>query len=134
MGYALPTAPVFQTGTSSGGGGGGTGTDATNYYLPFSYGDASPEPIEIVASGKKILSVRLFIETVFDGSGAALSVGPSSDIDQLMDESENNPAALGEYSVYPGVEYGSATLIELHITPGSGASQGAGLVVLEVEP
>lgn len=134
MSYALPAAPVFVTGGSTGGGGGGTGTDAVNFYLNFSFGDASPEPIEIIASGKKIISIRLFIHTAFDGTGAALSVGPSGDPDQLMDELENNPAAVGEYSVYPGISFGSATLVQLHITPGSGASQGSGLVVMEVEP
>lgn len=130
-GYALPAAPVFQV---SGGSGSGTGTDAVNEYLNFSYGDASPEPIEIVAAGKKILHIRIFITTPFNGSGAALSVGPSGDPDQLMDETENDPTTIGEYSVSPNISFGSSTLIQLHITPGGGASQGSGLLVMEVQP
>lgn len=122
-------------GTAAGGGGTpSTGEPVHQLIHPFAYSDSTPALIGQVASGKQILSTQIFITTAFNGTGAALSVGITGTPADLMATTENNPAAIGEYSVYQSKVYGAATNIYLTIVPGAGASAGAGFVVIEYQP
>lgn len=100
----------------------------------FAFGDASPDTLTTIPAGKHVYQVRLFIETPFDGTGAALSVGSVADPQELLATSENNPLAAGTYIVHPDKKYVSATSIKLTITPGSGASTGTGQLQIDIEP
>lgn len=98
--------------------------------VPFACGDASPKPLISAPAGKVIHDVRVAVTTAFDGAGAALTVGSAGDPDELMTAAQNLPSEAGAYEVSPGVSYGSTTAINLSITPGSGATQGAGVVTI----
>jgi hypothetical protein len=122
-------------GTAAGGGGGtGTGEDLHQFVVPFAFGDSTPSLIGQIAANKNILSVQVFVSAAFNGVGATLSVGPTALPTDLMTTLENNPALVGEYSVYTVKSYGTATNLYLHIVPGAGASTGTGVVVIEYQP
>lgn len=118
----------------AGGVGGGGGEATHQLFLPFAFGDATPSIIGSVGANKQIVSVQVFITTAFNGTGAALSVGTLALPTDLMLTTENNPAVVGEYSIYTQKTYGANTQLFLHITPGAGASAGTGFVIVEYQP
>jgi hypothetical protein len=77
--------------------------------------------------------VQIHIRVPFDGIGAALTVGDAGDTDRLMAAADNDPTAVGSYTTTPAYAYGSDTGLTLGITPGAGASQGAGVLVLYIQ-
>lgn len=113
--------------------GGGTGETEHRLVLDFAYGDASPEVIGTVPANSTVLSVLISIETAFDGSGAALSVGTLTSPAALMSTSQNAPSTVAQYEVFPGISYGTDTALYLTITPGGGATAGHGQVVVDYE-
>jgi len=134
MAYALPgtgggvSVTINNTTSSS-----GSSSAANQLTLPFAFGDASPAVIGNAPASKQILSVQLFITTAFNGSSPALQVGIAGTAEDLMAASENTPGAIGEYTVYTVKSYGSIQELILTITPGAGASAGAGVVVVTYE-
>jgi hypothetical protein len=100
----------------------------------FAWGDATPALLLTVAANKRVYRVRLIIETPFNGTGAQLQVGSTADPDELMGITENDPGSEGTYETYPDKRYLAITPLYLTITPGAGASAGAGQVHLEIEP
>lgn len=98
--------------------------------LPFSWGDATPSTIGLVPANKLITRVELLISEEFDGTAPALRVGFTGSLDALMAANQNDPAAVATYETNPGLKFGSDKTLLLSITPGSGASAGAGLVVV----
>ena len=101
--------------------------------MPFGYGDATPRLITTVPAGKFVYEVDLIITTAFNGVGAALAVGDAGIADRLLAIAENAPGTLGTYTTHPNVAYLVGTAVNLTITPGAGASQGAGIVRLIVQ-
>lgn len=101
--------------------------------IAFAYGDATPVALTTVTAGKLVYGVDIHIRTPFDGSGAALTVGDAGDMARLMAANENDPTAVGSYTTTPAYAYGSDTGLTLSITPGAGASQGAGILVLYIQ-
>ena len=99
----------------------------------FAFGDATPKVITIAIGGKLVTTVTIIITQPFNGASPALTVGSAGAPDGLMQADQNDPTFEGEYEANPGVQYGIDTQILLTITPGMGASQGAGLVVIEME-
>lgn len=106
---------------------------ASTATIAFAWGDASPKPLLTVPAGSRVLSVRLIVDTAFDGAGAALTVG-DGDPDRLLAAGENDPGTPGSYAAHPAVLYGADTALTLTITPGAGASQGAGAVIITTDP
>ncbi|WP_293373641.1 hypothetical protein [Nevskia sp.] len=115
--------PAVQVGA---GGGSNAVAQAT-----FAWGDASPAAVFVAPANRRILRALIAITTGFDGAGAALTLGDAADPDRFIPASQVNPAAIGVYEVTPLHTYGSATTVLLTITPGSGATRGAGLIQLE---
>ena len=113
--------------------GDGPGESTHRLVLDFSYGDATPEAIGTLPADRAVLSVVVSIETAFDGTGAALSVGVTGSLSALMATSQNAPETVASYETFPGVSYGTDKTIYLSITPGSGASTGQGQAVIEYE-
>lgn len=111
------------------------GTPAPGAIAPinFSWGDASPVLLAMVGAGKHAYVVELIITTALNGVGAALSVGSLAAPAELMATTDNNPASVASYETNPDKLYGAATAIYLTITPGSGASAGAGQIRLQIE-
>lgn len=101
--------------------------------FPFAFGDASPRTVRNVAAGKLVRRTQIHITEAFDGAGAALAVGDAGDAERLMAEGTNDPTDTGTYETNPAHRYGSDTDVLLTITPGAGASAGAGLLVLTLE-
>lgn len=101
--------------------------------VAFAYGDATPVALTTALSGKLVYGVDLHIRVPFDGSGAALTVGDAGNTARLMAANENDPTAAGSYTTTPVYAYGSDTGLTLSITPGAGASQGAGVLVLYIQ-
>ena len=99
----------------------------------FAYGDASPVELFTALADKLITAVSIFMEQAFNGAGAALSVGTIAQPDALLTTSENNPASTDVFHVSPNRSFGVDTTIQLFITPGAGASQGRGMVTIEIE-
>ncbi len=99
----------------------------------FSYGDATPSTLFTALAGKLVKGVSLFIEAGFNGSGAALSVGSQADPEALLAASENDPTTISVFHSSPNKSFGADTPIFLFITPGVGASEGHGLVAVEME-
>ena len=101
--------------------------------IPFSFGDATPAELFIATAGKLIQRITIFIETAFDGTGPALTVGDADESERLMAAFENEPREEAAYQVTPNHTYETDTQVLLFITPGLGASQGTGLVVVEMQ-
>ena len=101
--------------------------------IAFAFGDATPKNLVVATANKQVYSVGIHIHTAFNGTGAALAVGDSGNTSRLMATTQNDPTAVGTYAVAPNHRYGAGTQLLLTITPGGGASQGAGLVTLQIE-
>ena len=101
--------------------------------VAFSYGDATPVAAATALAGKLVYGVQIHIRIPFDGTGAVLTVGDVGDTDRLMAATDNDPASVGSYTTTPSYAYGSDTGLTLGITPGAGASQGAGVLVLYIQ-
>lgn len=108
-------------------------SDGRTEEIRFDYGDATPKTLFTVPANKLIQRVAIVIFTAFDGASPALTVGDAGDTDRLMTASQVDPSAAGTYEVSPGYKYGSDTAVTLSITPGSGATAGSGLVVIDYE-
>jgi hypothetical protein len=99
----------------------------------FAFNEVSPIAYVTIPANKLVLECRIVIETVFDGTGAALSIGTASNPQQLLSNLQNNPFEVGGYYTTPLVSFGSDTALNLYITPGIDASQGAGRFFILVE-
>lgn len=101
--------------------------------VTFSFGDATPATLTTAPAGRLIYGVELYIKTPFDGTGAALSVGDAGQADRLLSSVENDISTAGGYFSTPAYAYAADTAIRLSITPGAGATQGAGVIVLRIQ-
>lgn len=111
----------------------GVSGDGSYPAVEFAYGDASGVIISLV-SNCEIMLVSLQIEEAFNGAGASIVVGTSGEPDLLMPADYNDPGAIGTYDVTPREELPVNTQIYLTITPGTGATQGRGQLVLQAVP
>ena len=98
----------------------------------FAFGDASPATLGTVPAGKLILAVELYITQAF-GSTATLSVGDAGNVARLMAVTQNKPSEIGLNETHPGHRYSVDTAVTLTISPGAGATTGAGLVRVSFE-
>ncbi len=102
--------------------------------IDFSYGDATPSVLYVPDEDVVLTGVRLAVGTAFNGAGAALSVGSSALPDLYLPASEVDPAIAAGYESIPDAFVSAGESIYLHITPGSGASAGAGRAILNLIP
>lgn len=102
--------------------------------IAFSYGDASPSTIYTTTDAGTLTVVRVVIDTALNGTGAALKLGTIADDDALMTTAENDPSTVADYETTPDLHLSAGTVVRLTITPGSGATQGAGRVLLTFIP
>lgn len=103
---------------------GGNGIGSTR----FSFGDATPVSLGIFSG--VVMTVTLLILQPFDGVGAELHV--SAGAVTLVGATDVMPSEAGVYEVNPGLELLEPTSLQLHITPGIGATAGNGIVILEI--
>lgn len=98
--------------------------------VPFAWGDASPVTIGTVPAGGRVVRIELLITTAFNGTSPSITIGDAGDADRLLAADQNLPSQVATYEVHPGHLYASSTPILLTITPGGGASAGAGTILL----
>lgn len=99
--------------------------------LTFAYGDASPSNIYVAPNDRMAVMVRVVIDTPFDGAGAALKIGTAASPELLMPAASNDPSAASSYEFTPDEDLNAGDTIQLAITPGSGATQGGGRIILD---
>jgi hypothetical protein len=99
----------------------------------FAYGDATPAVIVTAPAGKIIYGVEVHIVEPFNGVGASIIVGDAGDPDRLMAAHENEPSLVGANETNPAYKYATDTPVRLTINPGAGASQGSGLLTLNIQ-
>lgn len=100
----------------------------------FAYGDASPATIYTPSADAVFTLCRVVIDTPFDGAGAALAVGTAADPEILMPASNNGPAIAASFESTPDTIVDAGTDIRVTITPGAGATAGAGRIILDSIP
>ena len=100
--------------------------------VPFSFGDASPAVVLSISAAQYIAAASIVINVPFNGAGAALSLGIVGAPQLLIAAAQVDPASAYEYETNPNVSVGSNII--LTITPGAGATQGSGVVLLEKIP
>ena len=98
----------------------------------FNYGDATPKLLMTVPAGKMVLSIVIYITTGFNGSDATISIGDASNYSSLVASTDTNIGSESNWTITPGVYFGSDTEIFLTINA-SGSTQGSGLIVLQIQ-
>ena len=81
-----------------------------------------------------MVEVRVDIDAAFNGAGASISVGTQSDPDAIMAATKNNPYEVAMYNATTEIALAQGDGIWLAISPGSGASQGAGTLHVTFVP
>lgn len=95
--------------------------------INFTFGDVASRVLFTMPEDGTIPELQLTIRTPFDGTGATLAVRTSNGID-LIPEDRNFPEYSGTYETTPMATLPAGTEILLEIYPGSGATQGNGLL------
>lgn len=102
--------------------------------IPFAYGDASPSTLYIPHEPGVLTLVRTKIITPFDGSGAAIMIGTESDPDAFVTADDVDPALAASWEVLPDASVAAGDAITLTLIPGTGATAGAGRVLIDTFP
>ena len=97
--------------------------------IPFAYGDASPRVVQSIRAETLIVAVQVVVTTAFNGEGSAIQVVDSLG-GVLLSTAQVDPSTVDTYESTPGVVLGEGTDILIQITPGSGATSGAGYLVI----
>ena len=110
---------------------GADGADAASSEeeLSYSWGDA-PQKIYTTGVAKMIYGVRVIVDTAFNGINPSLTIGDLIDTDRLFSADMIDLTIPGTYESYPAHTYADTTDIYANITPGEGASQGSGKIVI----
>jgi len=95
----------------------------------FSYGDA-PGNIYTPSVAGTITEARVIVTTPFDGVGASLTLGTASEPNSIMATADSFLGELAEFEKPADKPINAGEGIRLSITPGSSATQGAGLIYL----
>jgi hypothetical protein len=133
---AKPVNPIVKTGGGMGVQGqvGPAGPSAQGIApINFSYGDASSAIFTPSQAGTFTL-VRLIITTAFNGVNSSLKLGTAGQSEAILAAAQNDPATIGEYENTPDLHVAANTAVLFTITPGAGASQGAGTIYLVFVP
>lgn len=101
--------------------------------IAFAYGDAEREVWAPTAPGL-LTYVRLIVTTPFDGAGAQLAIGTASDPAAALPPEFSDLSQALEYENTPDLRLAAGEGIRVAITPGAGATTGAGLLLLEFLP
>ena len=97
----------------------------------FAYTDVSSRLIYTTEVNEIILTVTVVILVPFNGVGASISIGDSSIVNRLGNNTQIYLDQVGEYSINPTYKYISETAINLTLNAGTGATQGNGYIIIE---
>ena len=98
----------------------------------FAFGDSSPRLLFDVERNLEVSSACIEITTPFNGTGAALSIGDSDDDEGVFPSYAVNPAEVGIYESATKYRIDEDDQVIMTITPGAGASQGAGIATISL--
>ena len=132
----VTAGPQGARGADGADGSAGANGDGQYPTVSFAFGDASPAIVMTVnpASAAEVALVQVEIEEAFDGVGAQIAFGTVADPDSLMRADQNDPSELAVYETSPRVRLAGGEQLQLTITPGAGASQGRGKIILQATP
>lgn len=99
--------------------------------IAFSFGDASPRLLHTFDDAVMLADIAMVIDEPFDGAGAALRVLTGGGL-VLLDADQNAPALAATFEATPSAQLAAGAGIWLEITPGAGATAGAGKILLTV--
>lgn len=104
----------------------------TRFTFNFSYGDATPDELMNVPAGRVVEKVSVVFLVAFDGMNPAIKVGDDLDDERLMPASGNDPTEAATFEAHPGHRYATRTAIKVTITPGFAATQGSGIIIVDL--
>jgi hypothetical protein len=130
---AIDRPTVVHAGTPGLQGPPGTGAGGGIPPIAFAYGDAPGTVWTAPVAGRVVLA-RVTIDPAFDGAGAEVLVGTAGTPGLLVDATRVAPSMVGDYELTPDVDLLAGTAVRITINPGSGASQGAGVLFLDFVP
>lgn len=107
-------------------------------YLPiapiaFAFGDA-PGAIYTAPVMQVLTYCRVLVTTSFDGTSPALRIGTLAGAETVMPASSSDMRMTYDYERLLDLPLNQGDQVLISITPGSGASQGAGLIFLNALP
>lgn len=97
----------------------------------FSFGDASPAVISSGQPAQIILQINVNVITPFNGVGASVSVGTVASPSLFVASSQLDLSTATEFEITVGLPLAANTNIIATITPGQGATAGAGWILIE---
>ena len=132
----VTAGPQGPRGDDGADGAAGANGDGQYPVIEFAFGDASPAIVLTLnpASAAEVALVQLEIEEAFDGAGASIAVGTVADPDGLMRTDQNLPGEVAVFETSPRVRLPAGEGVQLTITPGAGASQGRGNLIIQATP
>lgn len=101
--------------------------------IDYAYGDAAGAIFTSSGAGT-ITLVRLTVSTSFDGASPSLVIGTLLQPSALLAAVQSDLTTLGEYEHTPDYHLNAYEAVRLTITPGVGALQGAGTILLQFVP
>lgn len=110
---------------------GPSGDETADSVDAFSFGDASPATLMVLDSAVLGLRVALTITTPFNGAGASIAIGTTASPALILPPERSDPTESTTFETKYMGPLPALTAITLTLTPGFGASQGAGVVVIE---
>jgi hypothetical protein len=100
--------------------------------VDFAYGDATPVTLTTLLAGQTLFLTACSITEIFNGVGAALTVGTDSDHGLLIGSGVIDVVSVATYQSHQILKAEADTAIKLFITPGSNASTGSGFIHLYI--
>lgn len=100
--------------------------------ISFTFATASPLRITPLRIGDRMVRAIVIIDTVFDGAGASLTLGTAALPAGILSAAAITVTVLGNYATLTVFQVAVAADLQLTITPGGGATTGAGRVLLEI--
>jgi hypothetical protein len=100
--------------------------------IPFAWGDSTPKNIATVPANTTVFTSIISVTETFNGVGANLRLGDANNLTRFLDIPSQGLIADYELESNVTFTYTSSTQLLLSITPGTGASQGKGFVIIEI--
>ncbi|OWK46614.1 hypothetical protein [Fimbriiglobus ruber] len=91
---------------------------------------SSPFFLMTIPEGTWVEEIQVYVNTAVNGVAPTMSVGDALDPARLVPAINIDPTNVGVYVTNPAYFYAVETNISLSIVPGTGATQGDGLVVI----
>lgn len=102
--------------------------------IGFAFGDGSPATIWTTPHALMVTKVRVKVEAAFNGTGASVQVGTTGSPGLLLPVGASLLSALASHEYTADEALAAGVAVRITITPGSGASAGAGKIIIDSIP